>query len=170
MEILDYSEVIKEIIRSYDRRPENWQVLMGRSPKGFYDIIFSNPEEVWQLKIDTIYKPNPIGFGVKLEIDPVKIKVENFPPYGFRPISSNILDRIKEKISTYEDISSIITENIMKTPPTPIREIKETSLAAVGPYIQKPSIEPVSQNQKELSKKLDIELEKLMREKYYLYY
>ena len=58
----------------------------------------------------------------------------------------------------------------MKTPPTPIREIKETSLAAVGPYIQKPSIEPVSQNQKELSKKLDIELEKLMREKYYLYY
>jgi hypothetical protein len=101
----------------------------------------------------------------------MEIKVENFPSYGFRPISSNILDQIKEKITgSYEDISSVITENIMKTPPAPIRKIKGVSLAAVGPYIQKPSIEPVSRNQRELSRKLDSELEKLMREKYYLYY
>jgi len=168
MEILDYSEIIKEIIRKYDKRPEKWQVLMGRSPKGFYDIIFSNPEEVWQLKLDTIYKPNPLGFGAKLEIDSSKIQIENFPSYGFRPISSEILEKMRS-FSSNEDLSSIIVNDIMKTPPAPIKKINE-GLAAVGPYIQKPSIEPLSRNQKELSRKLDLELEKLMREKYYLYY
>jgi len=168
MEILEYNEILKEIIRKYDRRPEDWQVLIGRSQRGFYDIIFSNPEEVWQLKIDTIYKPNPIGFGAKLEIDPSAIKVENFPSYGFRPISADLLEKM-ENITLSEEIPLIIADSIKKTPPTPIKKIK-TSLAAVGPYIQKPSIEPLSQNQKELSRKLDIELEKLMREKYYLYY
>ncbi len=37
------------------------------SSKGlfFLDAIVSNPDEVWQLKIDSIYKPNPLVTGYK---------------------------------------------------------------------------------------------------------
>ena len=168
MEILDYNDMVKEIIREYDKKPENWQVLVGRSPRGFYDIIFSNPEVVWQLKLDTIYKPNPMGFGVKLDVDPSKIQIESFPPYGFRPISPQIIDMIKRQVSTRE-IAAVLMKSIADSPPVSTDKIK-SPIAAVGPYIQRPTLEPVSQKQKELSIKIDKELEKLMRERYPWYF
>jgi hypothetical protein len=68
-EIASYGEIRREIRRKCDGKPEGWQVLVGRSPSGFYDVLFSSPDAVWQLKLDTIYEPNPIGFGVRLEED-----------------------------------------------------------------------------------------------------
>jgi len=125
MELLDYETVIKKIINKYDRNPENWQVLMGKSPKGFYDIIFSNPEEVWQLKLDTIYKPNPVGFGAKVEIEPSKIRLENFPSYGFRPVSLKILEQINSiEDATQNDISNTLLQSISQISPVPTGKLK----------------------------------------------
>lgn len=170
MEFLDYETVIKKIIEKYDRNPEDWQVLMGRSPRGFFDILFSNQEEVWHLKLDTIYRPNPIGFGTKVEIEPSKIRLSNFPSYGFRPVTSKILEHItSQENRNQNDISSVLMQSISQISPVPTRELKN-SITAVGPFIQRPVIEPVSKNQKELSRKLDIELEKIMKEKYPMYY
>jgi hypothetical protein len=171
METLEYKETMKEILKKYDKKPEKWQVLIGRSPKGFWDLLFSNPEEVWQLKLDTIYKPNPMGFGVKLEIDPSKIQTtESFPSYGFRPISSKkIMNLMKNMMDKPADMATAIMKSIKETPPMPTKKIK-SHITAVGPYIQQPSLELVSPQQKELSMKLDRELEKLMREKYPWYF
>jgi hypothetical protein len=169
MEILEYNEVMKEIIREYDKKPEGWCVLIGRSSRGFYDLLFSNPQEVWQLKLDTIYKPNPMGFGVKLEVDPSKVLAKGFPSYGFRPISAETMDLMKNMIDrSMKDLTAVMVKSILKIPPVSTKEIK--GITAVGPYIQQPSLDPISPKQKELSTKLDRELEKLMREKYPLYY
>ena len=133
MEILEYDEVINEILKHYNKNPKGWQVLMGRSPKGFYDFIFSNPEKVWLVKLDTIYKPNPIGFGTVLtDTDPSKIKINDLPSYGFRPVSEKVIDLIMNG-----DISSAL-KMIMEVSPTPTEKISD-QLVAVGPYIHKPT-------------------------------
>ena len=40
--------------------------LFLRETGSFFDAIVSNPNEVWQLKIDSIYKPNPLIIGTRL--------------------------------------------------------------------------------------------------------
>ena len=42
----------------------------------------------------------------------------------------------------------------------------QRALTAIGPYIHRPTIELISSRQKELSKKLDDELKRLMRIRY----
>ena len=177
-EIVSYEETLREVRKKYDRKPEGWQTLVGRSPNGFYDILFSSPDAVWQLKLDTIYKPNPIGFGVKLEEDPSRVPVVGAPPHGYRPIHiegvmANIKRMMERKPQTEETANEIMKniaetlnmERIMESPPLPTGRIR-TPIAAIGPYIHRPTIEPISSRQKELSMKLDEELKKLMRTRY----
>jgi len=178
LDIARCEEILGEIRRKYDKRPEGWQVLVGRSPSGFYDMLFSSPDDVWQLKLDTIYRPNPIGFGVRLEEDPSKVPIIEAPPHGYRPVhidgmmakikhlmESNlqpeqIMNKIEENIAGTLDI-----ERIMESPPLPTDRVR-TPITAIGPYIQRPTIEPISSRQKELSTKLDDELKRLMRIRY----
>jgi|CryGeyStandDraft_7_1057128.scaffolds.fasta_scaffold50836_4 hypothetical protein len=178
MEIMGYEETVREIFRRYNKKPDGWQVLMGRSLGGFYDMLFSSPDGVWQLKLDTIYRPNPIGFGVRLEEDSSKVPIMEAPPYGHRPVHiDGMMVKIKHlmesKLQPEQMMSNIIEnivgtldiERIMESPPLPTDRIR-TPITAIGPYIQQPTIEPISSRQKELSTKLDDELKRLMRIRY----
>ena len=177
-EIVSYEETLQEVRRKYDKKPAGWQALVGRSPRGFYDILFSSPDAVWQLKLDTIYKPNPIGFGVRLEVDPSRVPVMGGPSHGYRPvpidgIMAKIRHVMKRGPQTEETVNEILNsivekldmERIMESPPLPTGKIR-TPIAAIGPYIHRPTIEPISSRQKELSIRLDEELKRLMRTRY----
>jgi len=177
-EIVSYEETLREIRKKYDKKPEGWQVLVGRSPNGFYDVLFSSPDAVWQLKLDTIYKQKPIGFGVRLEEDSSKVPVIEAPPHGYRPVPidgvmANIKRMLERKPQTEEIVNEIMKnivetvdiKRIMESPPLPTNRIR-TPIAAIGPYIHQSMIEPISPRQKELSMKLDEELKKLMRTRY----
>ena len=57
---------------------------------GFYDATITNPDEVWQLKIDSLYKPLPIITGTKVDIESTKMKKiidRNIVPFGYRKIN-----------------------------------------------------------------------------------
>ena len=60
----------------------------------FYDAIMSNPNEVWQ-KIDSIYKPNPLIVGTKVDVDPVKFNDNTHMPFDIE----NWIQRKSEKYS-----------------------------------------------------------------------
>ncbi len=160
MELLDYRDALREIIKSYNKNPNNWRALMGRSPRGFYDFLFLNPKEVWYLKIDTIYKPNPIGLGVKLDVASDYDVPRDLPSYGFRNIPKELLKEIDAN-------PQVILKVVREIPPVSVDKIR--GLVAIGPYIQKPVLKPISKKQEELSIKMDRELEKLLKRNYPFY-
>ena len=58
--------LMKEIWKKYNEDSMGWHVLVGRSSKGYYDVFVTNPKELWQIKLETIYRPNPIGLGARI--------------------------------------------------------------------------------------------------------
>jgi len=106
------------------------------------------------------------------------LKRGSAPPHGYRPVHiDGIMAKIKHLMESKlqpEQIMSKIIENIvgtldieriMESPPLPTDRVR-TPITAIGPYIQRPTIEPISSRQKELSRKLDDELKRLMRIRY----
>ena len=56
---------------------------------GFFDATITNPDEVWQLKIDSLYKPFPIIAGTKIDIESAKMKKimnKNIVPLGIEKL------------------------------------------------------------------------------------
>ena len=61
MEILKDKVLAKYLFERLARNPRDWKFIISKSSfdDGFFDAQVSNREEVWQLKIDSIYKPIP---------------------------------------------------------------------------------------------------------------
>ncbi len=51
---------------------------------GFFDCLFSNPDEAWHIKLDSIFKPSPFVLGTKLESVPQKVAATGSAPFGYR--------------------------------------------------------------------------------------
>ena len=60
---------MKEMKELYDKNPENWRVLAGRSPNEFNDIFFCqlNENNLWQIKAEQMDPLNIIGIGAKVK-------------------------------------------------------------------------------------------------------
>lgn len=80
---------------------------MSRLNGNFYDAIVSNPNEVWQLKIDSIYKPNPLIVGTKVDVDPVKFNDSTHMPFGYRKLDPNKIGQILSDIGQNEETNSL---------------------------------------------------------------
>ncbi|HZB99101.1 MAG TPA: hypothetical protein VE226_03740, partial [Nitrososphaeraceae archaeon] len=76
MEILQDRNLAKYLFEKYTTNPKNWNFIISTSSlnDGFFDATVSNTDEVWQLKIDSIYKPLPIVIGTKVDLDSTKIE------------------------------------------------------------------------------------------------
>lgn len=57
-------EILEEIRRKFDKRPEGWQVLVGRSPSGFYDMLFSCMHKILEKWHGRSYLPKAVGEAV----------------------------------------------------------------------------------------------------------
>ena len=121
----------------------------------FYDAIVSNPNEVWQLKIDSIYKPNPLIIGTKVDVDPLKFNDNTHMPFGYRRLDPKKIGKILSSISESEDtsaLSSYISSLISSTKP----EVPSPNNSyAYGPFLftQKNPIK-VDDYQRKISDKL----------------
>jgi hypothetical protein len=168
LEIQSYEEILYEVFKKYNKKPNNWKVLISRNASGFWDVVFSNNEEAWIIKLDTIFKANPIGIGVKLDEEIKKDEIDDFP-YGFRPIPKplirNLTKEIQEKNLSLEEASKKIINELKAIPPKPITIAQQSPITAVGPHhiLQKL---PLSQKQKSLDKILNEQLRKTLRVKY----
>ena len=94
MEILEDKILAKNIFRKYTVNPRDWNFVISTTSMndGFFDAAITNPDEVWQLKIDSLYKPFPIIAGAKIDIESTKMKKimdKNVIPFGYRKIRSS---------------------------------------------------------------------------------
>ena len=81
MELLSGEALSKYLLEKYSRNPKGWNFTIAPAAKdNFFDALVSGPEENWQLKIDSIFKPSPIVLGAKVEDPAEKISAKGSLP------------------------------------------------------------------------------------------
>ncbi len=108
MEILDDKILAKNIFQKYTVNPKNWNFIISTTSiqDGFFDATITSPDEAWQLKIDSLYKPLPIITGTKLDIESSKMKKminKDMAPFGYRKIDPPMIINLFKKISQEQE-------------------------------------------------------------------
>jgi hypothetical protein len=86
MEILEGDALYRALLQRYSRNPNGWSFTVSQSPNnGFFDALVGGPDESWQLKLDTIFKPSPFVLGARTDLDPTRASRSPIP-FGFRTI------------------------------------------------------------------------------------
>ena len=166
MDILEGNNLATNLFERYSANSRNWKFVVSVSQKNgnFYDAIVSNPNEVWQLKIDSIYKPNPLIIGTKVDVDPLRFNDNTHMPFGYRKLDPKKIGKILSNISENEDtsaLSSYIGSLISSTKP----EVPSPNNSyAYGPFLftQKNPIK-VDEYQRKISDKLANRLNEKLR-------
>jgi len=136
----------------------------------FYDAIVSNPNEVWQLKIDSIYKPNPLIIGTKVDVDPLKFNDNTHMPFGYRRLDPKKIGKILSNINESEDTSALSTYIASLISSTKPEVPSPNNSYAYGPFLftQKNPIK-VDDYQRKISDKLANRLNDKLRMLYSSY-
>ena len=108
MEILDDKILAKNIFQKYTVNPKNWNFIISTTSfhDSFFDATITSPDESWQLKIDSLYKPLPIITGTKLDIESSKMKKmidKDMAPFGYRKIDPPMIMNLFKKISQEQE-------------------------------------------------------------------
>jgi len=166
LDILEGNNLATNLFERYSANSRNWKFVVSVSQQNgsFYDAIVSNPNEVWQLKIDSIYKPNPLIIGTKVDVDPLRFNDNTHMPFGYRKLDPKKIGKILSNISENEDTSSLssyIGSLISSTKP----EVPSPNNSyAYGPFLftQKNPIK-VDEYQRKISDKLANRLNEKLR-------
>jgi hypothetical protein len=67
-------QIMFEIKKKYDKKPENWSVLRGRDKRGHYDTYILGAEVLWHMKTEWKTPYRPIGVGRKINDFPEKVR------------------------------------------------------------------------------------------------
>jgi hypothetical protein len=172
LDILEGNNLATNLFERYSANSRNWKFVVSVTQQNgnFYDAIVSNPNEVWQLKIDSIYKPNPLIIGTKVDVDPLKFNDNTHMPFGYRRLDPKKIGKILSNISESEDtsaLSSYISSLISSTKP----EVPSPNNSyAYGPFLftQKNPIK-VDDYQRKISDKLANRLNDKLRMLYSSY-
>lgn len=159
-------ELKKDIQKRYDRDPIDWHVLVGRDRKNYYDVIVIHGSDAWLIKEQPINPLQSIGFGVRDSIlDQEMTKRLPSHPFGLRPLSERDAIKVTRAFGTGRSLSRIINR-VLNSQPVSSSEL-ESPMALQGPIVHSPnSISQISENQAELDRKLQVELEKLLYRRY----
>lgn len=147
--------MLERILKRYNKDPKGWNFSVGRGHENkFFDILISHGKDVWQMKLDTLYKPNPLGVGIKIGRSG---KLSDSPySFGFRPLPEELILELSER-----GLSPDIIEEIMREKPRPINQI-ETPGIVQGPITFSSSLDFISDRHRNLDSKLKIELDRLL--------
>ena len=169
---MEGNNLATNLFERYSANSRNWKFVVSVTQQNgnFYDAIVSNPNEVWQLKIDSIYKPNPLIIGTKVDVDPLRFNDNTHMPFGYRKLDPKKIGRILSNISESEDSSALsmyIASLISSTKP----EVPSPNNSyAYGPFLftQKNPIK-VDDYQRKISDKLANRLNDKLRMLYSSY-
>lgn len=67
-------QIMFEIKKKYDKKPENWSILRGRDKRGHYDTYILGAEVLWHMKTEWKTPYQPIGVGRKINDFPEKVR------------------------------------------------------------------------------------------------
>jgi hypothetical protein len=172
LDILEGNNLATNLFERYSANSRNWKFVVSVSQQNgnFYDAIVSNPNEVWQLKIDSIYKPNPLIIGTKVDVDPLRFNDNTHMPFGYRKLDPKKIGKILSNISESEDTSALSTYIASLISSTKPEVPSPNNSYAYGPFLftQKNPIK-VDDYQRKISDKLANRLNDKLRMLYSSY-
>ena len=143
MEVLEGNTLAKSLFERYSANARDWRFEISVSERSgsFFDAIVSNPNEVWQLKIDSIYKPNPLIIGTKIDVDPIKFSNDkNAFSFGYRKLDPIRLQKAldNEEVSDSENkaLDSLLASLITSVEPEVPRP-NNSAMHTVHSYLAK---------------------------------
>ena len=168
MELMRGDALFRHLLDQYSKRPLGWNFTIGRSPRdNFFDGLVSGPEEAWQLKVDSIFKPAPIVLGAKLDSGIVNpLQAANFPSYGYRKLQPEIMLKLFKEISEESNQTAANSLDQILGSLSPVAPVQGGSYAE-GPVVftNRKIIGP-SKIQKTLDERLSSEIRRLLHESY----
>ncbi|MGC2575075.1 MAG: hypothetical protein WA364_26500 [Candidatus Nitrosopolaris sp.] len=179
MEILQDNKLAKYLFEKYSSNPKNWNFLISTIPlrDGFFDATVSNVDEVWQLKIDSIYKPVPIILGTKVDLDATKIERRinsSSPAFGYRKLEPSVMMSILKKLADDQQIHANKELSINNYINSVLGSLETVSPVtgenyAYGPFVFTDRNPVKSEYQKHVAEKLATSLRDNLRNRYSSY-
>lgn len=163
-ETLPVDMLMRELSNKYNKDPKDWRILVGE-PKGSHnDIFISTGEDLWQVKVDSLYKSKPIGLGMKIggKEEAARIIDGDIPSYGLRPLPEEMIRKFIDGAIGEDDIVPIV-DRLLKSEPRRVADI-DSSAVIQGP-IRYGSPTELSSKQKDLNSRLKRSLDRLLFEK-----
>ena len=168
MEFLEGKTLSKHLLQRYIRDPRGWNFMVAPARKhGFYDGLFSSPEETWQIKFDSIFKPNPLTLGVKTETTLGRVRAPESVPFGYRKLDPRLaaemlrmIEEGAEEPSRHVDLGSLLRS---LEPTVPV----QGQSYAEGPFVYtNAKIIDFTDQEKSADDRLSSELLRLLRNRY----
>jgi hypothetical protein len=181
MEILEDSTLAKYLFEKYSSNPRNWNFIISTRSRqdGFFDATVSSTDEVWQLKIDSIYKPLPMVLGTKVDIDSTKIERRlsgGSAPFGYRKLDPSVMMTLLRQLSEEQHLNATAKEINLKNQFNSILGSLETvkpvsgKSYAYGPFVYtEQNLAGPDESQKRVAEKLSSKLRNDFRKRYASY-
>lgn len=167
MELLEGKVLTRYLLEKYAKNPRGWHFTIAPSMReNFFDALVSNPDETWQLKIDSIFKPSPMLLGAMVEVDASKLAHRGSLPFGYRKLEPDILLKLlgdQDESGHLRNLDSILSPLDTVVP-------DQGGAYAQGPFIySNEKIAAITPNQSLLDDRLSSEMKRLLRNKYLSY-
>jgi hypothetical protein len=177
MEILENKAIAKYLFEKYCSNPKNWNFVISTTSlkHGFFDATVSTTDEVWQLKIDSIYKPLPLVVGTKVDLDSTKIerKISNTSlPFGYRKLEPLIIMDILKKLTEEHQMNAVRESDVNNYLYSALGSLETVTPVngrnyAYGPFVftERNTINS-NEYQKQVAEKLSLKLRDNLRNRY----
>ncbi len=149
-------KVRDDIIKRYNKDPENWYVFFGKDSEHYISSLFFHEDKLWMIKEFAVNPYKFVGFGSKTSAED-GIKDSPFS-FGLRKISSD-----DERGLMSGKFSAV--HNILSKSPVSLEECRN-SMIVEGPVFSCNNEIKISEAQEELDFKLRSNLRKLIRRNY----
>jgi len=143
-------------------------LVMPAKKYGFFDCLFSNPDEAWHIKLDSLFKPNPFVLGTKLQSVPRRAAASSSASFGYRRLEPNLALELLGNMGDDDDEAAPRSSNLLSV----LRSIEPTvprpgENYAEGPFVYThQNVFAFSDEHKSVEETLTSELLKLMRNRY----
>jgi hypothetical protein len=169
MEILEGRVLADLLLEKYSKSPRGWSFVVAPSrTHGFFDAFVSNPEQSWQIKMDSIFKPIPLVLGTQTEAEQRRISSLSPVTFGFRKFDPKLALRLlggsPEEDEPSSDGLSFDLSSILNSDPVVPRE---GGSYAQGPFVMAhQNLIKFSDAEKATDERLASELHKLFTRRY----
>jgi hypothetical protein len=169
MEILEGRVLADLLLGKYSKSPKGWSFVVAPArTHSFVDAFVSNPEQSWQIKMDSIFKPTPLVLGAQTEADQRRIGSLSPLAFGFRKFDPQLALRLLRGSPEDDeppgngislDMSSILNSD----PVVP----REGGSYTQGPFVlAHQNLIKLTETEKVADEKLASELQKLFSRRY----
>ena len=161
---LPVDQLMRKLSMKYNKDPKDWQVLVSEPRGSHNDVFISTGKELWQVKVDSLYKSKPVGLGMKVggREEATRMIGGEVPSYGLRPLPENLIRKFIDGAIGTEDIVPIV-DRVLKSEPRRVADIDSPAVLQ-GP-LRYGSPAALSSHQGELNAKLKRSLDRLLFEK-----